>query len=44
MAIRGGALEIGSLDTPGLGAGAEPDFAAMEPMPRAEYWTCGKRW
>ena len=37
LAIRDGALEIGSLDTPGLGATAEPDFAAMETMPRAEW-------
>ena len=37
LAIRGGALEIGSLDTPGLGATAEPDYAAMEAMPRAEW-------
>jgi hypothetical protein len=37
LAIRGGALEIGSLDTPGLGAAAEPDYAAMEDMPKAEW-------
>lgn len=37
LAIRGGALEIGSLDTPGLGAAADPDFAAMQPMPAAEW-------
>jgi hypothetical protein len=37
LAIRGGALEIGSLDAPGLGAAAEPDYAAMEAMPKAEW-------
>jgi hypothetical protein len=37
LAIRGGALEIGSLDTPGLGATVEPDHAAMEAMPKAEW-------
>ena len=37
LAIRGGALEIGTLDTPGLGATAEPDYAAMEAMPKAEW-------
>ena len=37
LAIRDGVLEIGSLDTPGLGATAEPDYAAMEAMPRAEW-------
>jgi hypothetical protein len=37
LAIRGGALEIGSLDTPGLGASVEPDHAAMEAMPKAEW-------
>ncbi len=37
LAIRGGALEVGSLDTPGLGATEEPDHAAMEAMPKAEW-------
>lgn len=37
LAIREGALEIGSLDTPGLGATIEPDLAAMEPMPKAVW-------
>jgi hypothetical protein len=37
LAIREGTLEIGSLDTPGLGATLEPDFAAMEPMPKADW-------
>ena len=37
LAIREGALEIGSLDAPGIGAAAEPDYAAMEPMPMAAW-------
>lgn len=37
LAIRGGALEIGSLDTPGFGASVEPDYMTMEAMPRAEW-------
>ena len=37
LAIRDGAIEIGSLATPGLGATAEPDYAAMEPMPKADW-------
>ena len=37
LAIRGGALEIGSLDAPGMGATLEPDYAAMEEMPKAEW-------
>ena len=37
LAIRDGALALGSLDVPGLGATAEPDYAAMEAMPRAEW-------
>ncbi len=37
LALREGLLEIGSLDTPGLGAGIEPDFGAMEPMPRSAW-------
>ena len=28
---------LGSLDTPGLGATVEPDYAAMAPMPRAAW-------
>jgi hypothetical protein len=37
LAIRDGVLDIGSLDVPGLGATVEPDFAAMEPMPKAAW-------
>lgn len=37
LAIRGGMLDIQSLETPGLGATLEPDFAAMAPMPRAAW-------
>jgi hypothetical protein len=37
LAIREGMLELGSLVTPGLGASAEPDYAAMEAMPQAEW-------
>lgn len=37
LAIRNGMLEIGSLDTPGLGATEEPEFTAMEPMPKAAW-------
>ena len=37
LAIRDGAIEIRSLATPGLGATAEPDYAAMEPMPKADW-------
>ncbi|MGK7867527.1 mandelate racemase [Falsiroseomonas sp. E2-1-a20] len=37
LAIRDGMLDIGSLETPGLGATLEPDFAAMAPMPRAAW-------
>ncbi|WP_137176808.1 mandelate racemase [Roseomonas sp. AR75] len=37
LKIRDGALDIASLDTPGLGATAEPDYAAMEAMPRATW-------
>jgi hypothetical protein len=37
LAIRGGALEISTLDTPGLGATTEPDYAATEAMPQAEW-------
>ncbi len=35
--IREGVLELGSLDTPGLGAREEPDYAAMQPMPQAAW-------
>ncbi len=37
LAIHEGALELGSLDVPGLGATEEPDYAAMQPMPKAEW-------
>jgi len=37
LAVRDGALAIGSLDTPGLGATVEPDYAAMEAMPKADW-------
>ncbi|WP_270938672.1 enolase-like domain-containing protein [Falsiroseomonas oryzae] len=37
LRIAEGALDIGSLDVPGLGATTEPDFAAMEPMPKAAW-------
>jgi hypothetical protein len=37
LAIRDGMLALGSLDTPGLGATVEPDFAAMEAMPKAAW-------
>jgi hypothetical protein len=37
LAIRDGALELGSLDTPGLGASIEPDLSAMEPMQKAAW-------
>ncbi|MGG5887621.1 mandelate racemase [Falsiroseomonas sp. HC035] len=37
LAIRDGMLDIGSLETPGLGATLEPDFAAMAPMPNAAW-------
>jgi hypothetical protein len=37
LRIRNGALEIGSLEVPGLGAGGEPDLATMEAMPRAAW-------
>ena len=37
LAIRDGALDIGSLGTPGLGATEEPDYAAMEAMPKAAW-------
>ncbi|HEV7266958.1 MAG TPA: mandelate racemase [Falsiroseomonas sp.] len=37
LKISDGALEIGSLDTPGLGATQEPDYAAMDVMPKAAW-------
>ena len=37
LRIVEGMLEIGSLDTTGLGATEEPDVAAMEAMPRAAW-------
>jgi hypothetical protein len=37
LRIAEGVLEIGSLDTPGLGAAIEPDLGAMEAMPRAVW-------
>ena len=37
LAISEGMLAIGSLDTPGFGSTAEPDFAAMDPMPPAAW-------
>jgi hypothetical protein len=37
LAIRDGMLELGSLDVPGFAAVAEPDYAAMEAMPKAAW-------
>ncbi len=37
LAIRGGVLDLGSLEVPGLGATAEPDYAAMAAMPKATW-------
>ncbi len=37
LRISGGALALGSLDTPGLGATVEPDYSAMAPMPKAAW-------
>jgi hypothetical protein len=37
LRIRDGKLELGSLDVPGLGATEEPDYAAMQDMPKAEW-------
>ncbi len=37
LAIRDGMLAIGSLAVPGFGAAEEPDVAAMEAMPKAEW-------
>jgi L-alanine-DL-glutamate epimerase-like enolase superfamily enzyme len=33
LTIRGGAIALASLDTPGLGVGPFPDFSAMTPSP-----------
>jgi hypothetical protein len=37
LRIAEGMLDIGSLGVPGLGAATEPDYAAMEAMPRADW-------
>jgi hypothetical protein len=37
LRIKDGVLALGSLETPGLGATQEPDFAAMQPMPKARW-------
>jgi hypothetical protein len=37
LAIRAGAIELGSLHVPGLGATEEPDYAAMQAMPPAAW-------
>ncbi|WP_043359631.1 mandelate racemase [Belnapia sp. F-4-1] len=37
IAMREGRLDLGSLDVPGLGATEEPDYQAMQPMPKAEW-------
>lgn len=37
LAIRDGMLDLGSLETPGMGATLEPDTAAMEAMPKAAW-------
>jgi len=37
LAIREGMLELDSIDVPGLGATIEPDFTAMEAMPKANW-------
>lgn len=37
LAIRNGVLDLGSLETPGLGASVEPDYAAMAAMPKAAW-------
>lgn len=37
LRIQDGVLELGSLEVPGLGAAAEPDYAAMEAMPKARW-------
>jgi hypothetical protein len=37
VTIRGGAIALGSLHTPGLGVGPMPDFMAMTTSPAKEY-------
>ncbi len=37
LAIRAGQLNLTSLKVPGLGATEEPDYAAMQPMPKAAW-------
>ncbi len=37
LALHEGAINLASLDTPGLGATVEPDYAAMEAMPKAAW-------
>ena len=37
LAIRDGTLDLTSLDVPGMGSAVEPDYAAMEPMPKAVW-------
>ncbi len=37
LAIRDGALALGSLSVPGMGANIEPDYVAMESMPKAVW-------
>ena len=37
LAIKAGQLNLAGLRVPGLGATEEPDYAAMQPMPRAAW-------
>ena len=37
LRITDGALDLTGLDAPGMGAAVEPDFAAMEAMPKAAW-------
>jgi hypothetical protein len=37
LAIRDGALALGSLSVPGMGANIEPDYVAMDAMPKAVW-------
>lgn len=37
LAIREGMLDLSSLETPGLGATLEPDYAMMDAMPKAAW-------
>lgn len=39
--IANGDIQVGSLDTPGFGAGIDPDFDACEPMPKAAWPLAG---